>query len=103
MDGRPTLLCFAVDVTERNSLRREFLEALDLERRRLASELRFGFHRTLADLESAATRLERASRSGQVDSPAIELIAQSSQRAVELCRQFAHSASGAGNRLAIEG
>jgi PAS domain S-box-containing protein len=103
MDGRPTLLCFAVDVTERNSLRREFLEALDLERRRLASELRSGFHRTLADLESAATRLERASRSGQVDSPAIELIAHSSQRAVELCRQFAHSATSAGNRFAIEG
>ncbi len=103
MDGRPTLLCFAVDVTERNSLRREFLEALDLERRRLASELRFGFHRTLADLESAAIRLERASRSGQIDSPAIELIAQSSQRAVELCRQFAHSATSAGNRFAIEG
>jgi hypothetical protein len=27
MEGRPTLLCFAVDVTERNTLRREFLEA----------------------------------------------------------------------------
>ena len=42
MDGRPTLLCFAVDVTERNALRREFLEATDLERRRLANELRYG-------------------------------------------------------------
>jgi PAS domain S-box-containing protein len=101
-NGWPALLCFAVDVTERNALRREFLEAIDLERRRLASELRFGFHRTLAELESAATRLELASRSGQVDSPAIELIAQSSQRAVQLCRQIAHSATSAGNRLAIE-
>jgi PAS domain S-box-containing protein len=93
MNGRPTLLCFALDVTERNALRREFLETIDLERRRLANELRFGFHRTLAELESAAARLEAASRSGQVDSPAIELIAQSSQRAVELCRQFAHRAT----------
>ena len=51
MDGRPTLLCFAVDVTERNALRREFLEATDLERRRLADELRYGFGHTLGELE----------------------------------------------------
>jgi PAS domain S-box-containing protein len=102
MNGRPTLLCFALDVTERNALRREFLEMIDRERRRLANELRFGFQRTLAELESAASRLELASRSGQVDAPAIEIIAQSSQRAVELCRQFAHRATSAGNRFAFD-
>jgi PAS domain S-box-containing protein len=102
MDDRPTLLCFAVDVTERNALRREFLEAIDLERRRLASELRFGFGRTLAELESAAMRLEHTSRSGQVDSAAIELIAQSSQRAVELCRQIAHRATTGGTRFTTD-
>jgi PAS domain S-box-containing protein len=101
MSGRPTLLCFAVDVTERNALRREFLEAIDLERRRLANELRFGFDRTLAELESAAARLQLASGSGRVDSAAIELIARSSQRAVELCRQIAHRATTAGNRFAV--
>ena len=102
MNGRPTLLCFAVDVTERNALRREFLEAIDLERRRLANELRFGFDRTLAELESAATRLELASDGGRVDSAAIELIARSSQRAVELCRQIAHRATTAGSRFAVD-
>lgn len=101
MDGRPTLLCFAVDVTERNALRREFLEATDLERRRLADELRYGFGHTLGELELGATRLEQSAGTGKVDSTAIELIARSSQRAVEVCRQIARSAtSGPGMALA---
>jgi PAS domain S-box-containing protein len=99
MDGRPTLLCFAIDVTERNSLRRGFLEATDLERRRLANELRFGLGRTLADLDAAATRLEQAASAGQPDPTAIELIAQTSRRAVEVCRRIAHSATAAENRF----
>jgi PAS domain S-box-containing protein len=102
MDGRPTLLCFAVDVTERNALRREFLEATDLERRRLANELRYGFGRTLAELEFAATRLEQAADTGQVDSAAVKLIARTSQRAVEICRQIAHSATNARNPFSEE-
>jgi PAS domain S-box-containing protein len=102
MDGRPTLLCFAVDVTERNALRREFLEATDLERRRLANELRYGFGRTLAELEFAATRLEHAADTGQVDSAAVKLIARTSQRAVEICRQIAHSATNARNPFSEE-
>ena len=103
MDGRPTLLlCFAVDVTERNALRREFLEATDLERRRLADELRYGFGRTLGELELAATRLEQSAGTGKVDSAAIDLIARSSQRAVEVCRQIAHSATSSVNRFSSD-
>jgi PAS domain S-box-containing protein len=98
MDGRPTLLCFAIDVTERNTLRREFLEATDLERRRLADELRYGLGRTLTELESAAARLKQAASTAQVDPAAMELIARTSQRAVEVCRQIAHSATTGANR-----
>jgi len=98
MDGRPTLLCFAIDVTERNTLRREFLEATDLERRRLADELRFGLGRTLAELESAALRLKQAADSARVDPAAMELIARTSQRAVDVCRRIAHSATRTENR-----
>jgi PAS domain S-box-containing protein len=97
MEGRPTLLCFAIDVTERNSLRREFLEATDLERRRLADELRFGLGRTLTELESAAARLQLAASTARVDPAAMELIARTSQRAVEVCRQIAHSATSGGD------
>jgi two-component system sensor kinase FixL len=99
MDGRPTLLCFAIDVTERNTLRREFLEATDLERRRLADELRYGLGRTLMELESAAARLQLAASTDRVDPAAMELIARTSQRAVEVCRQIAHSATTGGNRF----
>jgi PAS domain S-box-containing protein len=96
MDGRPTLLCFAIDVTERNTLRREYLEATDVERRRLADELRYGLGRTLTELESAAARLKLAASTARVDPAAMELIARTSQRAVEVCRQIAHSATSGG-------
>jgi PAS domain S-box-containing protein len=101
MDGRSTLLCFAVDVTERNALRRGLLEATDLERRRLANELRYGLGRSLTELEIAAARLKQAAGSAHVDHAAIELIARASQRAVEICRETAYSATvGARNILA---
>ena len=99
MDGRPTLLCSALDVTERNALRRGFLEATDLERRRLANELRYGLGRALAELEFAASRLKRAAGSAQVDLAAIELIARASQRAVEVCRETAYRAAAARNQF----
>ena len=96
MDGRPTLLCFAVDVTERNALRRGFLEATDLERRRLGNELHLGIGRALAQLEIAAKRFKQTSLAGPVDSAAIELVARASRRAAVVCRQTAHSASAPG-------
>jgi PAS domain S-box-containing protein len=96
MDGRPTLLCFAVDVTERNALRRGFLEATDLERRRLGTELHLGIGRALAELEFAAQRFKQTSLAGPVDSAAIELVAQASRRAALVCRQTAHTASATG-------
>jgi PAS domain S-box-containing protein len=96
MDGRPTLLCFAVDVTERNALRRGFLEATDLERRRLGKELHLGIGRALAELEFAAKRFKQTAMAGHVDSAAIELVAQASRRAAVVCRQTAHTASATG-------
>jgi PAS domain S-box-containing protein len=97
MDGRPSLLCFAVDVTERNALQRDVLKATDLERMRLAEELRSGLGRTLTELEFAATRLKRPAGSSHAELATIELIARTSQQAVEVCRRIAHSATAAGN------
>ncbi|MGO9931456.1 MAG: PAS domain S-box protein [Steroidobacteraceae bacterium] len=91
MDGRPTLLCFAVDVTERNALRRGFLEATDLERRRLANELRFGLGRALAQIDLASARIEQTAGITRLDAAAIDLLARASRRASEVCRQTAHS------------
>jgi PAS domain S-box-containing protein len=93
MDGRSTLLCFAIDVTERNVLQRRFLEATDRERRRLANELHHGLGRALAELELAAKALEQGSGTGQVEPAVIESVARASQHAAEVCRQTAHSVS----------
>jgi PAS domain S-box-containing protein len=93
MDGRPTLLCFAVDVSERNALRRGILEATDLARRRLVTELHRSIGRTLAELERAAVRFKETAGAGAPDAAAIEGIAQASRRALEVCRQTAHDAS----------
>ena len=96
MDGRPTLLCFAIDVTERNALRRRFLEATDLERRRLANEMRLGLGSALAEIEFATTRFEQTAGTAHVDSAAIDLLARASRRALEVCRQTAHNVSSTG-------
>ena len=96
MNGRPSLLCFAVDVTERNTLQREFLEATDLERRRLANEMRLGLGSALAEIEFATTRFEQTAGTAHVDSAAIDLLARASRRALEVCRQTAHNVSSTG-------
>jgi len=94
--GRSMLLCFAVDVTERNALQRGFLEATDSERRRLLDELQHGLGRALTELEFAASRLERKDGTGGATAASIEILAQASQRAAEICRQTAHRVSSVG-------
>jgi PAS domain S-box-containing protein len=96
MDGRPTLLCFAVDVTERNALQRGFLEATDLERRHVANELNRGLGHALAELEVAAKRLEDWDGTGRMDTAAVGLVAQASRSAAEACRQAAHTVDAPG-------
>jgi PAS domain S-box-containing protein len=95
MDDRPTLLCFAIDVTERNALQRGFLEATDLERRNLANDLNRGLGRALAELEAAAKGLETWDGAGQVDAAAVERVAQTSRSAADACRQAAHNVAQA--------
>jgi PAS domain S-box-containing protein len=95
IDGRPALVCFAVDVTERNILRLGLIEAKDQERRRLANELRRGIGRALADLEVAAVHLEERARSAQVDSAALDQVARASRRAASVCRDTAHAVAAA--------
>ena len=92
-DGGPALLCFAVDVTERNSLRRGFLEATDVERRRLAERLGAGLGQALAELEQAAMRFQAVAATGRHDPAAVELVARASHRAARACRETAHGAS----------
>ncbi len=98
MEGRSELLCFAVDATERNALRRAFFEATDLERRRLAADLNQGLGRALADLKRAAGECKAMARSGRIDAAAIERFLETSRRASGLCRQTAHSGATGDSR-----
>jgi PAS domain S-box-containing protein len=97
-DGRNEVLCFAVDATERNSLRRAFLEATDLERRRLASELNRGLGTALADLKRSARECKAMASTGRIDPAAIERFLETSRRASGLCRQTAHSGASGDSR-----
>jgi PAS domain S-box-containing protein len=98
MDGRSAVLCFAVDATERNALRRAFLEATDLERRRLASDLHKGLGSALAELKRAARECKVIAGTGQIDPAAIERFLQASRRASGLCRQTAHNGATGDSR-----
>ena len=97
-DGRNELLCFAVDATERNALRRAFLEATDSERRRLAGELNRGLGTALADLKRSARECKAMASTGRIDPAAIERFLESSRRASGLCRQTAHSGASGDSR-----
>ncbi|MGA2706997.1 MAG: PAS domain S-box protein [Steroidobacteraceae bacterium] len=101
MDGRSAMLCFSVDATERNALRRAFLEATDLERRRLAGELHKGLGSALAELKRAAKECKVITGTGQIDPAAIERFLQASRRASGLCRQTAHNGA-AGDSRSVE-
>jgi len=98
MDGRSEVLCFAVDASERNALRRDFLEATDLERRRLAHDLQRGLGSALADLKRAAAECKRTASTGRIDPTAIERFLETSRRASGLCRQTAHSGATGDSR-----
>jgi two-component system, LuxR family, sensor kinase FixL len=93
LDHRPAVLCFAVDVTERNALRRSLIEAADRERRRLATELRDGLGRALADLDSAALRLRADIAAGAADPALADEMSEASRQATALCRRTAHGVS----------
>ena len=54
------MICFVVDVTERNELRRRVLEASDLEHRRLAHELHDGLGQVLTGLALGLASVRRA-------------------------------------------
>lgn len=64
MSGESEYLCFALDVTERNALRRRVLEASDGESRRLAHELHDGLAPTLTALHLGIANLQRVVAEG---------------------------------------
>lgn len=96
VDGKRVSICFAHDVTERNTLRRMLFDKAELDSRQLASELRRTLAAPLAELRIVAHKvLLELSRRG---TPArvrelLESLARQARRAAQSCREVAHRLS----------
>lgn len=92
--GNTEILCFMIDVTERNNLRRRLLEASDVERRRLAHDLHDGLGQILTGLSLGITTLRRAiERGGTPSLAAVEFVAEAIREARQTCDQILHGLS----------
>ncbi len=96
LDGRRVSICFAHDVTERNTLRRLLFDRAELERRELAAELRRALAGPLAELRIVAHKLMlelgRRAAAGRLRE-LLESLARQAKRAAEHCREVAHRLS----------
>ena len=87
--GETENLCFVIDVTERNDLRRRLLEASDVERRRLAHDLHDGLGQILTGLSLGITTLRRImERGGTPGMAAVEFVAEAIREAKRTCDQI---------------
>jgi len=89
LSGDAECLCCAVDVTERNQLRRRLLETSDLERRRLAHDLHDGLGQSLTGLRLGITSLRQAiERGGERAASAVEFVAVAVRDAQQTCERI---------------
>jgi PAS domain S-box-containing protein len=87
-------LCFAIDVTERNALRRRVLETSDLERRRLAQELHDSLGQSLTGLHLGLASVRRTvEQSGSAKSEAVLFASSAIRDAMQSCEQIIHGLS----------
>ncbi len=88
------LLCFAVDVTERNELRRRVLEASDLERRRLTHELHDGLGQILTGLALGLASIRRViQQRGKPTEADLSFVGKTIRDARQSCDQILHGLS----------
>jgi signal transduction histidine kinase len=94
LDGKPGILCFAIDVSERNRLRTRVIEATDLERRNLAREFHDGLGQILTGLHLGVASLRRATPLGRVQRPSgVEFVASAADEALRTCEQILRGVS----------
>lgn len=94
MSGEAEYLCFALDVTERNELRRRVLEASDGESRRLAHELHDGLAPTLTALHLGIANLHRViAEGGSARVAAVTFVATALKEARRIYEQILNGLS----------
>ncbi len=87
-------LCFVIDVTERNNLRRRLLEAADVERRRLAYDLHDELGQILTGFSLGITTLRRVlERGGTPSVDAVQFLAEAIREARLSCDRILHGLS----------
>jgi PAS domain S-box-containing protein len=94
LSGEAEYLCFALDVTERNELRRRVLEASDGESRRLAHELHDGLAPTLTALHLGIANLRRViAEGGSARVAAVTFVATALKEARRIYEQILNGLS----------
>jgi two-component system, LuxR family, sensor kinase FixL len=92
--GQTEYLCFVIDVTERNDLRRRLLEASDVERRRLAHDLHDELGQILTGMSLGITTLRRVmERGGTPSVAAAQFLAEAIREAIQSCERILHGLS----------
>ncbi len=92
--GQTEYLCFVIDVTERNDLRRRLLEASDVERRRLAHDLHDELGQILTGMSLGIATLRRITeRGGTPDVSAVQFLAEAIREARQSCDRILHGLS----------
>jgi len=92
--GQTEYLCFVIDVTERNDLRRRLLEASDVERRRLAHDLHDELGQILTGMSLGITTLRRITeRGGTPGVEAAQFLAEAIGEARQSCDRILHGLS----------
>jgi PAS domain S-box-containing protein len=88
-DEEPSALCFAINVTERNRLRTQMIEAIDRERRQFAQDFHDGLGQILTGLLLGINPLLRSAEQNERPSPtAIDFLSKAAREALRACERI---------------
>ncbi|HMD72493.1 MAG TPA: PAS domain S-box protein [Steroidobacteraceae bacterium] len=89
LDDEPGALCFAINVTERNRLRTQMIEAIDRERRHFSQDFHDGLGQILTGLQLGIEPLLRcAERHEGVPIAAVEFLSTAAREALRACERI---------------
>ena len=89
LDDEPGALCFAINVTERNRLRTQMIEAIDRERRHFSQDFHDGLGQILTGLQLGIEPLLRcAERREPAPIAAVEFLSTAAREALRACERI---------------
>lgn len=94
LDDEPGALYFAINVTERNRLRTQMIEAIDRERRHFSQDFHDGLGQILTGLQLGIEPLLRcAERHERAPIAAVEFLSTAAREALRACERIMHGLS----------